>query len=116
MPVRTPFKRISWLTILISFNVALLILNSIALWKLYFYEQPQATVWNIITKQPPAPSLIDYKDFVSIMLAGLSLMITVPRYWSSDNRRVGVTGRSGMKRGLQPCVKRRRWRRRWRAT
>lgn len=72
-----PFKRVSWLTILISFNVALLVLNSVAIWKLYAHQAHEPTVLDVLIKRPITPPLIEYKDFISIMISGLSLMVTV---------------------------------------
>lgn len=75
MPVRV--KRVTWLTVLISANVALFCLSALAVWKIYSFEPPRQTLLDTVLNRTTAPQLIDYKDFISIMLAGLSAMITV---------------------------------------
>lgn len=75
MPVRV--KRVTWLTVLISANVALFFLSSVAVWKIYFFEPPRQTLLDTMLNRATAPQIVDYKDFISIMLTGLSAMITV---------------------------------------
>lgn len=70
-------KRMSWLTFLISLNSALFILSLWAVVRIYFYKSPRQTAIDILLDRQTSPQLVDYKDFISIMLAGLSAMITV---------------------------------------
>lgn len=74
---RHPFKRLTWLTILISCNVAFFVMNAYALVRLYAYETAPPSLLDALLKRPPTPQLIEYKDFVSIMLSGLGVMVTV---------------------------------------
>lgn len=72
-----PFRRASWLSILIALNVAMLVMNGFAMWKIYLYQAEPPSLLDVFLRRPTTPQLIDYKDFISIMISGLSLMVTV---------------------------------------
>ncbi|MET3694573.1 hypothetical protein [Methylobacterium goesingense] len=75
--MQTKFKRVNWLTILIAFNFGFLILNGVVAWKIFAHEPPRQTLLDTFLNRQSEPQSIDYKDFISIMLTGLSAMITV---------------------------------------
>ena len=70
-------KRVNWLTILIAFNCGLLVLNVAIAWKIFAHQPPRQTLLDILLNRAAEAQTIDYKDFISIMLTGLSAMITV---------------------------------------
>lgn len=66
-----------WTLVLFLFNAAFFAINGLAAWKIYWHQPPQPTLLDALLRRPPEPQIVEYKDFISIMLTGLSAMIAV---------------------------------------
>ena len=78
MPDRPKFSFGKWsaLYVLIGFNITFFIVNSYIFFKFYAYQPQTPSTLDILLHRPPEPQLVDYKDFISIVLSALSIMIT----------------------------------------